>query len=163
MTSGLCESFAAPLWHGRQRSYSGYATDSYTPKFNHSPPAPSPYPPDPRLSYYSTCITTVKVANPVKFIKAASKAVSTATGKGERWVMVSLNAEKPMVFSGTEEPAAYGELISIGAVGGEKNKMISKAIMDVITAELGVPGDRTYLKISDVARADFGYNGDTFA
>lgn len=28
-------------------------------------------------------------------------------------------------YSGTEAPCAYGELISIGAIGGEKNKAVS--------------------------------------
>lgn len=32
-----------------------------------------------------------------------------------QWVMVSLTTDKPMVYSGTEAPCAYGELISIGA------------------------------------------------
>ena len=40
-----------------------------------------------------------------------------ATGKPEQYVMVSLNAGKPMCYAGTEEPCAYGELISIGAIG----------------------------------------------
>jgi hypothetical protein len=30
-------------------------------------------------------------------------------------------------YSGTEAPCAYGELISIGAIGGEKNKKVSRA------------------------------------
>ena len=29
--------------------------------------------------------------------------------------MVSLTTDKPMMYSGTEAPCAYGELISIGA------------------------------------------------
>jgi hypothetical protein len=30
-------------------------------------------------------------------------------------------------YSGTEAPCAYGELISIGAIGGDKNKKVSTA------------------------------------
>jgi hypothetical protein len=29
-----------------------------------------------------------------------------------------------MCFSGTEEPCAYAELISIGSIGGDKNKTV---------------------------------------
>ena len=33
-------------------------------------------------------------------------------------------AGKPVMFAGTEEPAAFGELFSIGAIGGDKNKQV---------------------------------------
>jgi phenylpyruvate tautomerase len=39
--------------------------------------------------------------------------------------MVSLDTGKQMMFGGTEEPCAFGELISIGSIGGEKNKKAS--------------------------------------
>ena len=55
-----------------------------------------------------------------------SKAVAKATGKPEAYVMISLTTDKPMSYGGTEEPCAYGELISIGGIGGEKNKKASR-------------------------------------
>lgn len=58
-------------------------------------------------------------------LKALSKAVAQTVGKPEQWVMVSLTTDKPMCYSGNEAPCAYGELISIGAIGGEKNKTVS--------------------------------------
>eukprot|EP00803_Ostreobium_quekettii_P004281 evm.model.scf_858.5 EVM.evm.TU.scf_858.5 scf_858:27314-28379(-) len=61
-------------------------------------------------------------------IKALSGAVASSTGKPESYVLVSLTTDKPMCFGGTEEPAAYAELISIGAIGGEKNKAVSTFI-----------------------------------
>ncbi|KAL4435465.1 hypothetical protein ABPG77_006227 [Micractinium sp. CCAP 211/92] len=91
-----------------------------------------------------------------------SKAVSKATGKPEAYVMVSVSTDKPMMFGGTEEPCAYGELISIGAVGGDKNKAISAALAEVVQRHLGVPASRLYIKFYDVARTDFGWNGSTF-
>ena len=47
-----------------------------------------------------------------------SKAVAKATGKPESYVLVSLTTDKPMMFGGTEEPCAFGELISIGVRQG---------------------------------------------
>eukprot|EP00877_Chromochloris_zofingiensis_P014783 jgi/Chrzof1/9559/Cz04g07250.t1 len=67
-----------------------------------------------------------------------------------------------MIFGGTEGPAAYAELLSIGAIGGDKNKKICAAISEVLQAQLGVPPNRFYLKFSDVARSDFGWNSSTF-
>ncbi len=39
---------------------------------------------------------------------------------------------------------------------------ISAAIAQVLTAKLGVPADRFYLKFVDVQRSDFGWSGSTF-
>lgn len=47
-----------------------------------------------------------------------------------------------------EAPCAYGELISIGAIGGEKNKAISAAIAAVLQQKLNVDPSRFYLKVS---------------
>jgi len=95
-------------------------------------------------------------------LKALSAAVASATGKPESYVLVSLRADVALCFDGTEAPAAYGELLSIGAVGGAKNKDISKAVSDVVTAKLGVPSGRFYLSITDKQGSDFGWNGGTF-
>lgn len=95
-------------------------------------------------------------------IKALSAVVASSTGKPEAYVLVTLRSGAPVCFGGTEEPAAYGELLSIGAIGGAKNKAISKAISDVITAKLGVSASRFYLSFHDSAASDFGWNGGTF-
>lgn len=76
--------------------------------------------------------------------------------------MVSVTTDKPMLFGGSGEPCAFGELISIGGIGGEKNKAISAALMAVVERHCGVPPSRFYLKFFDVARSDFGWNGSTF-
>lgn len=39
-------------------------------------------------------------------------------------VLVSLTTDTPMIFGGIEGPAAYAELLSIGAIGGDKNKKV---------------------------------------
>ena len=95
-------------------------------------------------------------------LKALSAAVASATGKPESYVLVSVRTDIALCFGGTEAPAAYGELLSIGAVGGAKNKAISKAVSDVVTAKLGVPAGRFYLSITDKQGSDFGWNGGTF-
>lgn len=55
-----------------------------------------------------------------------------------------------MSFGGTEEPAAYGELISIGGVGPDTNKRLSAAISDILKTKLSVPSNRFYIKFFDV-------------
>ena len=55
-----------------------------------------------------------------------------------------------MSFGGSEEPAAYGELISIGGVGPTTNKQLSAAISEILEAKLSVPPARFYIKFFDV-------------
>lgn len=52
-----------------------------------------------------------------------------------QYVLVTLNAGKSVMFGGTEAPAAYGELLSIGAIGGEKNKTVSDIILLAYTTK----------------------------
>ncbi|CAL5228774.1 g11964 [Coccomyxa viridis] len=96
-------------------------------------------------------------------LAALSKAMVEGVGKPEQYVLVTVDSGKPMMFAGTEEPAAFGELFSIGAIGGDKNKEISKIIFDVVSSKLGVPSDRMYLSFHDAARSDIGWKGSTFA
>jgi hypothetical protein len=49
-----------------------------------------------------------------------------------QWVMCSVTTDKPMIYSGTEEPCAFGELISIGAIGGEKNKAVRGLLLPAL-------------------------------
>lgn len=61
--------------------------------------------------------------------------------------MVSLQTGKAMCFGGNEAPCAYCELISIGAIGGDKNRAISAAIAEVLKSKLGVEPGRVYIKV----------------
>lgn len=64
-------------------------------------------------------------------------------------------------FGGSEEPCAFGELISIGGFRG-KNKEISAAIMTVIEKHLGVDPARFYINFVGVEGSNFGWQKTTF-
>ncbi|GIL56580.1 hypothetical protein Vafri_11923 [Volvox africanus] len=96
-------------------------------------------------------------------LKALSTAVCKSVGKPEQWVMCSLTTDKPMIYGGSEEACAFGYLMSIGSIGGDKNKEISAAICGVLTSQLGIPASRVYIQFSDADAADVGWNGGTFA
>jgi phenylpyruvate tautomerase len=95
-------------------------------------------------------------------LKDASKAVARILSKPESYVLISLRGSIPMSFAGTEEPAAYGELISIGGVGPVTNKELSAAISEILESKLSVPPSRFYIKFFDCKRTDMGWNGSTF-
>ncbi|KAJ7518972.1 hypothetical protein O6H91_20G017500 [Diphasiastrum complanatum] len=87
-------------------------------------------------------------------LKDASKAVARILGKPENYVMILLQGGVPISFAGDEQPAAYGELVSIGAVGPDTNKKLSKALADILDSKLSVPPNRFYIKFYDVKILD---------
>jgi hypothetical protein len=66
-----------------------------------------------------------------------------------QYVMVVLKGSVPMAFGGTQEPAAYGELVSIGGLNPNVNKKLSAGIASILESKLSVPKSRFYLKFND--------------
>ncbi|CAI5501679.1 unnamed protein product [Closterium sp. Naga37s-1] len=95
-------------------------------------------------------------------MKDLSKVMAKVLDRPEEYVMISVKTSIPMCFAGTEAPAAYAELISIGGLGPDTNKKLSAAISEILEAKLTVPLNRFYIKFYDVKRSDFGWNGSTF-
>ncbi|TVU27512.1 hypothetical protein EJB05_30129, partial [Eragrostis curvula] len=79
----------------------------------------------------------------------ASKTVASVVGKPEAYVMVVLKGSVPMAFGGTQEPAAYGELVSIGGLNPDVNKKLSAGIASILESKLSIPKNRFYLKFHD--------------
>ena len=55
-----------------------------------------------------------------------------------------------MAFAGTEAPAAYGELISIGGLGPSVNGKLSSTLADILQTKLSIDSSRFYIKFYDV-------------
>lgn len=66
-----------------------------------------------------------------------------------QYVMIVLKGSVPMSFGGTEQPAAYGELVSIGGLSPDVNKKLSAAISAILETKLSVPKSRFFLKFYD--------------
>ncbi|WCJ42293.1 Tautomerase/MIF superfamily protein [Euphorbia peplus] len=95
-------------------------------------------------------------------LKDATKTVAKIIGKPESYVMILLNGGVPIAFAGTEEPAAYGELISIGGLSPDVNGKLSSTIAEILQTKLSIDSSRFYIKFYDVQRSFFGFNGTTF-
>jgi phenylpyruvate tautomerase len=96
-----------------------------------------------------------------QFIKRFSGAVAGMLGKPENYVMVALDAEKPLVFGGTGEPAAYVSLGSIG-LSSASCPDLSAGICKLLESELSIPPNRIYIDFRDLDGKMFGYDGKTF-
>lgn len=55
-----------------------------------------------------------------------------------------------MSFAGSEEPAAYGEVISIGGLGPGVNGKLSSALAEILESKLSIESSRFYIKFYDV-------------
>ncbi|ONK67877.1 uncharacterized protein A4U43_C05F4730 [Asparagus officinalis] len=95
-------------------------------------------------------------------LSEASKTVATVIGKPESYVMVVLKGSVPMAFGGSQEPAAFGELVSIGGLNSDVNKKLSAAIASILETKLSIPKSRFYLQFVDTKGSFFGWNGSTF-
>lgn len=63
--------------------------------------------------------------------------------------MILLNGGAPIAFAGTEAPAAYGELISIGGLGPGVNGKLSSTIAEILQTKLSIDSNRFYIKFYD--------------
>lgn len=82
-------------------------------------------------------------------------------GKPERYVMVTV-AAAAIRMAGTEGPAAYADIRSIGGLGGATNRKLSERICAFLQERLGIPSDRVYLNFINVSAENWGWNGGTF-
>ncbi|GMN40446.1 hypothetical protein TIFTF001_009673 [Ficus carica] len=79
-------------------------------------------------------------------LSEATSVVANLIGKPEAYVMVVLKGSIPISFGGSEQPAAYGELVSIGGLNPDVNKKLSAAIANILETKLSVPKSRYFLK-----------------
>ncbi|KAJ8420562.1 hypothetical protein Cgig2_032396 [Carnegiea gigantea] len=83
-------------------------------------------------------------------LKDATKAIAKTIGKPESvYVMVLINGGVPIAFAGTEEAAAYGELISIGGLNPSVNAKLSSIIAEILQTKLSIDSSRFYIKFYD--------------
>ncbi|KAK4767310.1 hypothetical protein SAY86_015060 [Trapa natans] len=90
-------------------------------------------------------------------LSEATSSVAKIIGKPEAYVMIVLKGSVPIAFGGTEQPAAYGELVSIGGLGGDVNKKLSAAIASILETKLSVPKSRFFLKFYDTKASRFNF------
>ena len=96
-----------------------------------------------------------------QLIKKASHTVAEILGKPESYVMIALQADTPMSFAGSVDPAAYVQLKSLG-LPETATTDLSQAICSLIISELNISPDRIYIEFSGPERHMWGWNNKTF-
>ncbi len=104
---------------------------------------------------------SINKADTSPLLRKASQLTAEQLGKPESYVMVSLRPPVPMLFAGSDAPAAYLELKSIG-LPDDKTRPLSQALCQLIQQELGIEKDRIYIEFSSADRNMWGWDGATF-
>ncbi|GMQ97473.1 MAG: hypothetical protein BMS9Abin15_1204 [Gammaproteobacteria bacterium] len=110
-----------------------------------------------------TIHTNNKISDEQKteLLSKVSSLVAKQLGKPERYVMVRLADNEPMLFAGDDKPLAFLELKSIG-LSGDATADLSSVLCGFMKNELNIPTDRTYIEFSDAPRKFWGWNSGTF-
>lgn len=95
-------------------------------------------------------------------LKKVTAFAAELLGKSESKFMVHIDAGADMVFAGTDEPAAFVQLKSIG-LPREKCSDYAAQISDFLERELKIPGNRAFIDFTDIDQGMFALNGKTFA
>ena len=90
---------------------------------------------------------------------ALSSTLADQTGKPEAYVMTLLESDLPMTFAGSNDPCAFIEIRSIGAL---KPPAMTTAFCSLVNTRTGIPLNRIYVAFDDVSASDWGWNGSTF-
>nr|AKN56918.1 macrophage migration inhibitory factor [Meretrix meretrix] len=99
---------------------------------------------------------------PGDFIGEASKFIAKQLGKPESYVTVRVVPDQMMCHGGSRDPCGSVQVMSLGALGPQKNKDHSCAIGEFLEKKLNIKKDRFYITFFDIARTDCGYGGTTF-
>ncbi|PCJ30911.1 MAG: hypothetical protein COA90_07700 [Gammaproteobacteria bacterium] len=109
---------------------------------------------------YLNILTNQSIDDESSFLKTTSKTLAQATGKAESYVMVALEAKASMSMAGSEAPAAFLDYRALGLPADRT--AFSDVLCSLITEQLGIPGDRIYISMTDSERNNWGWNHRTF-
>jgi phenylpyruvate tautomerase len=111
-----------------------------------------------------TVLTNVTRENvPKNFTQRATQIMVAEIKKDAKYMSVCVVPDCIMSFGGTSDPCAQVTLSSIGNLGLEENKRISKSLSELLESALGLMPTRYYIHFRDDSRENTGYNGSTFA
>ncbi|CAL0324671.1 unnamed protein product [Lupinus luteus] len=82
-------------------------------------------------------------------------AVARIIGRPEKFVMVILKGSLKLTFGKNKEPAAFGELISMGGITKEVKRNLIATIGTILESKLSIPKERFILNVTDTS---FSYN-----
>lgn len=95
-------------------------------------------------------------------LKDLSACLSKNLGKSESYIMTAFEPDATMTFAGTNDPACYVEIKSVGSMSSSQTKSMSEAVCQKISQALNIDQNRIYIEFADAKGAMWGWNGRTF-
>lgn len=105
---------------------------------------------------------TLDAAAGAALAQKASAFAAELLGKPEAYVMTALQPGTAMTFAGSDAPAAFIEVRSIG-LSETQCSTFAETISAFIQTQLGIEPDRVFIEFTDLPRTRFAWNGKTFA
>ena len=94
-------------------------------------------------------------------MREASALVAQSLGKPERYVMVAVHANMPMLFAGEPASTAHLELRSIG-LPEDATPDLSQSLCALLKRTLAIAPDRVFINFANEPRSLWGWNSRTF-
>jgi phenylpyruvate tautomerase PptA (4-oxalocrotonate tautomerase family) len=107
--------------------------------------------------------TSITLSNQQRYdlLAPLSQIVAECIGKPERYVMITVT-DAAMLMGGSEGPAAYADIRSIGGLNSAVNRKLSERVCALLKERLSIPPDRVYLGFTSVSAENWGWNSGTF-
>ena len=90
-----------------------------------------------------------------------SQLIAKETNKPERYVMITLEGDKVMLFAANNEPLAFLECKSIG-LSSAQCKSLASSLCQLLENTLLIPPERVYIEFSNCPADYWGWNSSTF-
>ncbi len=110
---------------------------------------------------YLNIQTNIQVADEAVLLAQASATVAEMLGKPESYVMVHIESDAGLIFSGSDAPAAYLQLKSLG-LPENQTADYSATLCALLQQTLGIEAGRVYIEFSAPDRHMWGWNNGTF-
>lgn len=93
--------------------------------------------------------------------KICNDIIFEVLGKPQKYIMVIVRDREDIFFDGSNLPAAYLEVKSIGVFTPEKTRELSERFCDNLE-KFGIQPERVYIEYNDAKHYLWGYNRTTF-
>jgi phenylpyruvate tautomerase len=103
----------------------------------------------------------VDVSNSNEVMQAVSRVVADATGKPERYIMVTLS-QAAIMMAGEACRGAFLDVRGIGGMSPTVNARITQDMCELLNDQLGLDPEAVYITFTDVAATNWGWDGHTF-
>lgn len=113
------------------------------------------------MPFINTKVTTEITKEKEEILKAELGKAITLIGKGEAYLMLGFEGNCRLWLGGKNDTdMAFVEVSLLGHTTKDKAEKLTSAICDIMEAELGIKGDKVYVKYSETDL--WGYNGFMF-